>query len=204
MLVALKPIYDAVGIERINVCTYQAVSGTGKEAIEELAKQTLALLNMQPINSRVYPKQIAFNVLPQIDVFLDNGYTKEEMKMVWETQKILGDPNIKVNATAVRVPVFYGHSEAVHIETRDKIDAATARALLLKAPGVTVIDGRADGAYPTAVTDSSGHDDVFVGRIREDISHPKGLDLWVVGDNVRKGAALNSIQIAEVLVKIHI
>jgi len=204
MLVALKPIYDAVGIERINVCTYQAVSGTGKEAIEELAKQTLALLNMQPINSRVYPKQIAFNVLPQIDVFLDNGYTKEEMKMVWETQKILGDPNIKVNATAVRVPVFYGHSEAVHIETRDKIDAATARALLLKAPGVTVIDGCADGAYPTAVTDSSGHDDVFVGRIREDISHPKGLDLWVVGDNVRKGAALNSIQIAEVLVKIHI
>lgn len=204
MLVALKPIYDAVGIARINVCTYQAVSGTGKEAIEELAKQTMALLNMQPITSRVYPKQIAFNVLPQIDVFLDNGYTKEEMKMVWETQKILGDAEIKVNATAVRVPVFYGHSEAVHIETRQKIAVETVRELLAKAPGVKVIDGRQDGLYPTAVTDSSGHDEVFVGRIREDISHPQGIDLWVVGDNVRKGAALNSVQIAEVLVKIHI
>lgn len=204
MLVALKPIYDAVGIERINVCTYQAVSGTGKEAIEELAKQTMGLLNMQPITSRVYPKQIAFNVLPQIDVFMDNGYTKEEMKMVWETQKILGDDRVKVNATAVRVPVFYGHSEAVHIETRHKISAEKARELLAHAPGVKVVDERKNGGWPTAVTESSGHDDVFVGRIREDVSHPLGLDLWVVGDNVRKGAALNSVQIAEVLVKNYI
>lgn len=201
MLVALKPIYDAVGIERINVCTYQAVSGTGKEAIEELGKQTLNLLNLQSITAKVYPKQIAFNVLPQIDVFMDNGYTKEEMKMVWETQKILGDSGILVNATAVRVPVFYGHSEAVHIETSEKITAEVVRELLSKAPGVTVIDERKNGSYPTAVTDSSGNDDVFVGRIREDISHPKGIDLWVVGDNIRKGAALNSVQIAEVLIQ---
>jgi aspartate-semialdehyde dehydrogenase len=159
---------------------------------------------MQPIITNVYPKQIAFNVLPQIDVFMDNGYTKEEMKMVWETRKILGDDSVLVNATAVRVPVFYGHSEAVHIETRKKIDAATVRALLEKAPGVTVMDERNDGGYPTAVTESSGNDDVFVGRIREDISHPQGIDLWVVGDNVRKGAALNSVQIAEVLVKNYI
>ena len=204
MLVALKPIYDAVGIDRINVCTYQAVSGTGKKGIEELVKQTAKLLNGQPIETNMYPKQIAFNVLPQIDVFMDNGYTKEEMKMVWETQKILGDQTVKVNATAVRVPVFYGHSEAVHIETRDKIDAKTVRILLSTAPGVIVVDERKNGGYPTAVTESSGHDDVFVGRIREDISHPNGIDLWVVGDNVRKGAALNSVQIAEILVKNYI
>jgi aspartate-semialdehyde dehydrogenase len=204
MLVALKPIYDAVGISRINVATYQAVSGTGKEAIEELATQTANLLNAKPISANVYPKQIAFNVLPQIDIFMDNGYTKEEMKMVWETRKILGDPNIQVNPTAVRVPVFYGHSEAVHIETKQKISAATVRELLSQAPGVTVLDERKDGGYPTAVTESSGNDDVYVGRIREDISHPNGIDLWVVGDNVRKGAALNSIQIAEVLVKNYI
>ena len=204
MLVALKPIYDAVGISRINVCTYQAVSGTGKEAMEELGKQTLNLLNLQPIKPSVYPKQIAFNVLPQIDVFMENGYTKEEMKMVWETQKILGDANVLVNATAVRVPVFFGHSEAVHIETRSKISADEVRALLQNAPGITVFDERKDGCYPTAVTDSSGNDDVFVGRIREDISHPLGIDLWVVGDNVRKGAALNSVQIAELLIKDYI
>ena len=204
MLVALKPIYDAVGITRINVCTYQAVSGTGKEAIEELGKQTLNLLNLQAIIPSVYPKQIAFNVLPQIDVFMDNGYTKEEMKMVWETQKILGDDSVKVNATAVRVPVFFGHSEAVHIETRTKISADAVKALLEKAPGITVLDVRKDGGYPTAVTESSGNDDVFVGRIREDISHPQGIDLWVVGDNVRKGAALNSVQIAELLIKNYI
>ncbi|MCX7082565.1 MAG: aspartate-semialdehyde dehydrogenase [Methylococcales bacterium] len=204
MLVALKPIYDAAGITRINVCTYQAVSGTGKEAIEELGKQTLNLLNLQAISPSVYPKQIAFNVLPQIDVFMDNGYTKEEMKMVWETQKILGDDNVQVNATAVRVPVFFGHSEAVHIETRTKISADAVRALLENAPGVTVLDTRNDGGYPTAVTESSGNDDVFVGRIREDISHPQGIDLWVVGDNVRKGAALNSVQIAELLIKNYI
>jgi aspartate-semialdehyde dehydrogenase len=201
MLVALKPIQDAVGIERINVCTYQAVSGTGKDAIKELAGQTAGLLNGKSVESKVYPKQIAFNVLPHIDVFMDNGYTKEEMKMVWETHKIMGDDSIRVNPTAVRVPVFYGHSEAVHIETRDKLSADDARKLLGKAPGVVVMDGRCDGGYPTAVTEGATHDPVYVGRIRDDISHPRGLDMWVVADNVRKGAALNSIQIAEILVK---
>mgnify|MGYP003637009614 FL=1 len=201
MLVALKPIYDAVGIERINVCTYQAVSGTGKEAIEELAGQTARLLNGQSIECEVYPKQIAFNVLPHIDTFQDNGYTREEMKMVWETHKIFGDESIQVNPTCVRVPVFFGHSEALHIETRDKISAADARKLLEGSPGITVVDERADGGYPTAVTESAGKDPVFVGRIREDISHPRGLDLWVVSDNVRKGAALNSVQIAEALIR---
>jgi aspartate-semialdehyde dehydrogenase len=204
MLVALKPIYDAVGIERINVATYQAVSGTGKEAIEELAGQTARLLNGQEAECEVYPRQIAFNVLPQIDTFEDNGYTREEMKMVWETRKIFGDPGIAVNPTCVRVPVFFGHSEAVHIETVDKITAQEARALLENAPGVTVMDERADGGYPTAVSDSAGADPVFVGRIREDISHPRGLDMWVVSDNVRKGAALNSVQIAESLVSTYL
>ncbi len=201
MLVALKPIYDAVGIERINVATYQAVSGSGKEAIDELASQTASLLNGRPVEAEVYPKQIAFNVLPQIDVFLDNGYTKEEMKMVWETRKIFGDDSIQVNPTAVRVPVFYGHSEAVHIETKEKITVERAHALLRDAPGVTLLDDRSDGGWPTAVTEAAGHDATFVGRVREDISHPRGLNLWVVSDNVRKGAALNSVQIAEVLQK---
>ena len=204
MLVALKPIRDAVGIKRINVATYQAVSGTGKEAIEELAGQTAKLLNGLPIKCDVYPKQIAFNVLPQIDVFMDNGYTKEEMKMVWETRKIFEDESIMVNPTAVRVPVFYGHSEAVHIETRDKITREQAHELLLKAKGVVVLDERKDGGYPTAVTEGANNDPVYVGRIREDISHENGLDLWVVSDNVRKGAALNSIQIAEILIKEHL
>ena len=201
MLVALKPIRDAVGIKRINVATYQAVSGTGKEAIEELAGQTARLLNAKPIKTEVYPKQIAFNVLPQIDVFLDNGYTKEEMKMVWETRKIFEDDSIQVNPTAVRVPVFYGHSEAVHIETGEKITAEKARELLSAADGIVVLDDRNDGGYPTAVTEGANNDPVYVGRIREDISHEKGLDLWVVADNVRKGAALNSVQIAEILIK---
>jgi len=204
MLVALKPIYDAVGIERINVATYQAVSGTGKEAIEELAAQTAKLLSGQSIECEVYPKQIAFNVLPHIDTFEENGYTREEMKMVWETRKIFNDPGIRVNPTCVRVPVFFGHSEAVHIETVDKITAEQARSLLEKAPGVTVMDERADGGYPTAVTESAGVDSVFVGRIREDISHPRGLDMWIVADNVRKGAALNSVQIAESLVSTYL
>jgi aspartate-semialdehyde dehydrogenase len=201
MLVALKPIHDAVGITRINVATYQAVSGTGKEAIAELATQTANLLNVKAIKAEVYPKQIAFNVLPQIDVFMDNGYTKEEMKMVWETRKIFEDETIQVNPTAVRVPVFYGHSEAVHIETRDKITAKQATALLKKAPGVKVLDTRKDGGYATAVTEGATHDPVYVSRIREDISCDNGLDLWVVSDNVRKGAALNSVQIAEILIK---
>ncbi|ORU89788.1 MAG: aspartate-semialdehyde dehydrogenase [Cycloclasticus sp. symbiont of Poecilosclerida sp. M] len=204
MLVALKPIYDAVGIDRINVCTYQAVSGAGKNAIEELAGQTAKLLNGKAAEPKVYPKQIAFNVLPQIDVFLDNGYTKEEMKMVWETNKIFNDDSIKVNPTAVRVPVFYGHSEAIHIETKEKITAKAATKLLNEFAGITVLDEREDGGYPTAVSESAGFDDVYVGRIREDISHPNGLNLWVVADNVRKGAALNSVQIAELLVKDHI
>lgn len=199
MLVALKPIHDAVGIERINVCTYQAVSGSGKEAIEELAKQTASLLNGRQVECEVYPKQIAFNCLPHIDVFQDNGYTKEEMKMVWETHKIFGDDSILVNPTAVRVPVFYGHSEALHIETRDKLSAEDARKLLQNAPSVSVMDERNDGGYPTAVTEASGNDATWVGRIRDDISHPRGLNLWVVSDNIRKGAALNSIQIAELL-----
>jgi len=200
MVVALKPIYDAVGIARINVATYQAVSGTGKEAIEELAAQTARLLNGQDITTEVYPRQIAFNVLPHIDAFQDNGYTREEMKMVWETQKIFGDPGILVNPTCVRVPVFFGHSEAVHIETVDKITAEEARALLQNAPGISVVDERVDGGYPTAVTEAAGKDAVFVGRIREDVSHPRGLNLWIVSDNVRKGAALNSVQIAESLI----
>lgn len=201
MLVALKPIQDAVGIARINVCTYQAVSGTGKNAIEELAGQTARLLNGKPVECNVYPKQIAFNVLPQIDVFQENGYTKEEMKMVWETQKIMEDDSIMVNPTAVRVPVFYGHSEALHIETRKKITAKQCRELLEKAPGVEVIDEHKDGGYPTAVTEGATNNPTYVGRIREDISHEMGLDLWVVSDNVRKGAALNSVQIAEILIK---
>ena len=200
MLVALKPIHDAVGIERVNVCTYQAVSGTGKEAIEELAGQTAALLNGRDVKTEVYPKQIAFNILPHIDVFQDNGYTKEEMKMVWETNKIMEDDSIQVNPTAVRVPVFYGHSEAVHIETREKLSAEAARELLAAAPGIVVMDERADGGYPTAVTEGANNDPVYVGRIRKDISHERGLNMWVVADNVRKGAALNSIQIAECLV----
>ncbi len=201
MLVALKPIHDAVGIERINVATYQAVSGTGKEAIDELAQQTKALLTFEKVEASVYPKQIAFNALPHIDVFQDNGYTKEEMKMVWETQKIFGDKNILVNPTCVRVPVFFGHSEAVHIETKEKISAEKVRELLSQADGIVVMDEHKDGGYPTAVTEASGKNETFVGRIREDISHPRGIDMWVVADNVRKGAATNSVQIAEVLIK---
>ena len=201
MLVALKPIYDAVGISRINIATYQSVSGTGKEAIKELAGQTAILLNGQTIKPNVYPVQIAFNVIPHIDDFLENGYTREEMKMVWETQKIFEDDNIRVNPTAVRVPVFYGHSEAIHIETNAKITAEQARALLAKAPGVKLKDQQKAKHYPSPVVDAVGKDAVWVGRIREDISHSNGLNLWVVSDNIRKGAALNSIQIAEILVR---
>ena len=201
MVMALKPIYDAAGIERVNVATYQAVSGKGKKAIEELEQQTIALFNSKPALPTEHPRQIAFNVLPQIDAFQENGYTREEMKMVWETQKILGDDAIRVNPTCVRVPVFYGHSEAVHIETKEKISVDEVRTLLTDFPGVMVMDEREDGGYPTAVTEASGHDAVFVGRIREDLSHPRGINFWVVSDNIRKGAALNSIQIAEYLLK---
>jgi len=199
MVVALKPIYDAVGIHRINVATYQAVSGAGRRAIEELAGQTAALLNGKKPAIEVMPKQIAFNVIPEIDSFQDNGYTREEMKMVWETRKILEDDTLMINPTAVRVPVFYGHSEAVHLETRDPVTAAEVRQLLSVAPGVTVIDDHTPGGYPTAVTDAAKQDGVFVGRIREDISCDRGINLWIVSDNVRKGAALNSIQISEAL-----
>ena len=201
MLVALKPIYDAVGISRINVSTYQAVSGSGKRGVEELAHQTARLLNANPIETDVFPKQIGFNAIPHIGDFQDNGFTLEEMKMIWETQKIFEDDEIQVNPTCVRIPVFYGHSEAVHIETREKITVRKAAQLLKEFPGIKVIDEWVDGGYPTAVSDSAGTDSVFVGRIREDLHLDTGLDLWVVSDNVRKGAALNSIQIAEVLIK---
>jgi len=201
MLVALKPLHDAAGITRINVATYQSVSGAGKEAVDELATQTADLLNGKDAVAKVLTKRIAFNCIPHIDKFQDNGYTKEEMKMFWETQKIMEDNTILVNATAVRVPVFFGHSEAVHIETRRKLTAADARKLLQKAPGVTVMDDRKPGGYPTAATEAANHDTVYVGRIREDISHERGLDLWIVSDNVRKGAATNSVQIAEILVR---
>jgi aspartate-semialdehyde dehydrogenase len=204
MLVALKPLHDAAGIERINVATYQSVSGAGREAVEELAAQSAALLNGREAAVRVLARQIAFNCVPQIDQFQDNGYTREEMKLLWETRKILEDPGIRVNATAVRVPVFYGHSEAVHIETRRKLSAAQARTILLEAPGVRVLDERRPGGYPTAVTEAANQDTVYVGRIREDMSHERGLDLWIVADNVRKGAATNSIQIAEVLAREHL
>lgn len=200
MVVALKPIYDAVGIERINVATYQAVSGAGTTAIHELADQTTSLLNGNGADSTVHPVQIAFNAIPQINDFLDNGYTKEEWKMVVETQKIFEDDSILVNPTCVRIPVFYGHSEAVHIETRDPISVDYARDLLNSAENVQVIDEHKSGGYPTAVLNAAGTDPVFVGRIRKDVSHPRGLNMWVVSDNVRKGAALNSIQIAEALI----
>jgi aspartate-semialdehyde dehydrogenase len=199
MVAALKPIHDAVGITRINVATYQAVSGAGASGIKELASQTASLLNGQSIEVNVMPAQIAFNAVPQIDKFMDNGYTKEEMKMVWETKKILEDDNIQVNATCVRVPVFYGHSEALHIETKTPISVEMAKQLLSAAPGLKVSN---DGEFATPVQDGAGTDPVFVSRIRKDISHPNGLDLWVVADNVRKGAALNSVQIAEELMKL--
>lgn len=201
MVVALKPIYDAVGIDRINVATYQAVSGSGRKGVNELATQTTELLNGRPTESHVYSQQIAFNVLPHCDEFQDNGYTKEEMKMIRETQKILEDDSILVNPTTVRVPVFYGHSEVVHIETRSKISAEDARELLKGAPGVIVVDDPSSNDYPTPFHQAAGQDAVFVGRIREDISHPLGLNLWVVADNIRKGAALNAVQIAELMLK---
>ena len=199
MVVALKPLHDAVGISRINVATYQAVSGTGKKAISELINQTGELLNGRSVKPSVYPQQIAFNVLPHIDEFLDNGYTREEMKMVWETKKIMEDDKILVNPTAVRVPVLYGHSEAIHLELKAPMTVAEARKLLAKAPGVKLIDEVAKLQYPTPITHAIGQDEVFVGRIRQDISHPNGLNLWVVADNIRKGAATNAVQIAEIL-----
>ncbi|MFM2322661.1 MAG: aspartate-semialdehyde dehydrogenase [Pseudomonadota bacterium] len=201
MLVALKPIYDAVGIRRINVVTFQSVSGAGKAAFNELIQQTGQLLNGLPIKKpKAFTQQIAFNVIPHIDDFQENGYTREEMKMVWETQKILADKEIQVNPTAVRVPVLHSHSEAVHIETKDKISLSVAKQLLKKAPGVMVIDQAKKNAYPTPILHEE-HDKVMVGRLREDISHPLGLDMWIVADNIRKGAALNAVQIAELMIE---
>ncbi|PKF79010.1 aspartate-semialdehyde dehydrogenase [Vibrio sp. vnigr-6D03] len=198
MLVALKPIHDQAGIERINVSTYQSVSGAGKSGVDELAGQTAHLLNGKPVEEKAFSQQIAFNCIPQIDKFMDNGYTKEEMKMVWETQKIFNDASIMVNPTCVRVPVFYGHAEAVHVETRTPIDADQVAQLLEQTDGIEVFYGE---EFPTQVRDAGGKDHVMVGRIRNDISHHSGVNLWVVADNVRKGAATNAVQIAEVLIR---
>jgi aspartate-semialdehyde dehydrogenase len=200
MVVVLKPLHDVAKIKRVVVSTYQAVSGTGKKAIYELEQQVLAIYNNKRVENKVYPWQIAFNVLPHIDSFLENGYTKEEMKMVNETKKIMEDDSIKVTATTVRVPVFYGHSESVNIEFEKDLSPDKARKLLKKAPGVKVIDDPAKNKYPLAIH-AAGKDDTFVGRIRRDDSVPYGLNLWVVADNIRKGAALNAVQIAEVLVQ---
>jgi len=200
MVVALKPLHDAAKIKRVVVSTYQAVSGTGKKAMDELMQQTTDLLSFRPATPAVYPHQIAFNVLPQIDKFLESGYTKEEMKMVNETKKILGDDSIRVTATTVRVPVFRGHSESVNVETEKKLTANQVRELLAKAPGLTVFDAPEKGVYPMPI-DCDGKDDVYVGRIREDESVENGINMWVVADNLRKGAALNAVQIAEVLIR---
>ena len=203
MVVVLKPIYDAAGIERVVVSTYQAVSGTGKNAMEELTEQTRNLLTFQEVTAEVYPHRIAFNCFPHIGSFLENGYTEEEMKMVHETHKIMEDPNIRVSATTVRIPVFYGHSEAVNIQTERKLSAKEARVLLFQAPGVRVMDNPDERIYPMP-SEAAGINDTLVGRIREDISIENGLDLWIVADNIRKGAALNTVQIAELLIKEHL
>lgn len=199
LVVALKPIYDAVGIARVDVCSYQSVSGAGKQAIEELARQTANLLSGEDPEISVFPHQIAFNVIPHIDTFLENGFTKEEMKVITETQKILGDDSIAVNVTAVRVPVFFGHSEAVHLQTRQPISAEQAKDLLRGAKGIVLMEN--DQAYPTAVTHAANQDAVFVGRVRSDLYSDNIIDMWIVADNVKKGAALNAIEIAEILIK---
>lgn len=200
MMVALKPLHDNAKIKRVVVSTYQAVSGSGQKAITELETQIRQLFNMQTPEAEVYPYQIAFNALPQIDVFMDNDYTKEEMKMVNETVKIFNDPSVKVTATCVRIPVFYGHSESVNIETAQKVTPAEARVILTQAPGVTVLDNPGEKIYPMAI-DAAGQDDTYVGRIREDETIENGLNMWIVADNIRKGAALNTVQIAEELIK---
>lgn len=201
MLVALAPIHRALGIERIEVASYQSVSGAGRSAMEELGRQTARLLNFQEAAPEKFPVQIAFNLIPQIDVFQPNGFTKEEMKMVWETQKILDDDSIEVNPTCVRVPVFYGHALACHVRTRSVVDIDAVRRLLTAAPGVSVVDDAVPGGYPTPVTHAAGTDPVYVGRLRRDPFHDRSLNLWIVADNIRKGAALNAVQVAELLVK---
>ncbi len=203
MVVILKPIRDAVGLKRVVVSTYQATSGAGKRAMEELSKQTVALFSQKEVEKKKFPHQIAFNCLPHIDVFLDNGYTKEEMKMVNETKKIMKDPSIQVTATCVRVPVFGGHSESVNVETKQKLSAHDAKELLKKSPGVILLDNPSKNEYPLAIH-SVGKDEVFVGRIREDESIANGLNFWVVADNIRKGAATNAVQIAECLIRDYI
>jgi aspartate-semialdehyde dehydrogenase len=200
MVVALAPIHKKAGIKRIVVSTYQAVSGTGKKAIDELYNQTKAVLNFLEAEKKVYPHRIAFNCLPHIDVFLENGYTKEEMKMAHETRKILEDDAMGITATTVRVPVFFSHSESVNIETREPITAEEVRAVLEKAPGVKVVDDPSQNLYPLAI-DAAGKDDTLVGRIRKDESVENGINLWIVADNIRKGAATNAVQIAEILGK---
>jgi len=200
MVVALKPLHDAAGIRRVVVSTYQAVSGSGQKGISELETQVRQMFNLKEPEVNVYPHRIAFNCIPHIDVFLENDYTKEEMKMVHETVKIMRDPNVKVTATCVRVPVFYGHSESVNIETERKLSAKEARAILAQAPGVQVYDNPSEKMYPLAV-DAAGEDATYVGRIREDDTIPNGLNMWIVADNIRKGAALNAVQIAEELVR---
>ncbi len=204
LMLAVAPVHQSLGVEAIQVATYQSVSGAGRAGIDELAKQTMDMLSFQSLEPAFFPVQMAFNVLPQIDRFEDNGFTREEMKIVWESRKVLGNDEIRVNVTAVRVPVFYGHSEAVHLTTRKSVDVAAVRQLLSDSPGVTVVDQPGEGGYPTAVTHAAGQDPVFIGRIRADLDNPHGLNLWVVSDNVRKGAALNAIQIAEFLVKSHL
>lgn len=201
LLLALKPIYDAVGIKRINISTYQSVSGSGKSAAEELASQTAALLNFRDVKCKTFPKQIAFNVLPQIGEILDNGYTEEEMKLVHETQKVLNDETVMVNATAVRVPVFIGHAVSLHIETNEKISVSKVNELLKQASGIELLDEK---EWPTPVTEAAGNDSVFVGRVREDISSENGINMWLTTDNIRKGAATNAVQIAEILAKLYI
>jgi aspartate-semialdehyde dehydrogenase len=198
MVVALAPIHAVAGITRINVATYQSVSGAGRKGLQELALQTAQRLNFQDPEMKAFTQPIAFNALPQIDTLLDNGYTREEMKMHWETRKIFGDADILVNATAVRVPVFYGHSEAVHFETREEISIEKVRELLKNAPGVEFSEGK-QGIHPTAVTHAAGKDAVYVGPLRRDQSHPRGISMWVVADNIRKGAALNAVQIMDYL-----
>jgi aspartate-semialdehyde dehydrogenase len=200
MVVVLKPLHNAATIDRVVVSTYQAVSGTGMKAIRELEEQTRQLLSFQEVAPKVYPYQIAFNCFPHIGAFLENGYTEEEMKMVNETRKIMEAPEMKITATTVRVPVFYGHSEAVNIQTRRKLTAKEARVLLFRAPGVRVVDNPAERIYPMPI-EAAGTDDTLVGRIREDLSVENGLDLWIAADNIRKGAALNAVQIAEILIK---
>ena len=203
MVVALKPIHDAARIKRLVVSTYQSVSGAGRKAMEELSEQVSALFNGKEIEKNKFPHQIAFNCIPHIDAFLENGYTKEEIKMIEETRKILAEPNLPVTATTVRVPVFCSHSESINVETVVKLSAKEAKQILREAPGVILADAPEENNYPMAI-DATGKDATYVGRVREDHSVANGLNLWVVSDNLRKGAALNAVQIAEILIRDYI